>query len=101
MTDIQLLYDWSMIDLWLLYDWSTTTLWLIYHYKLQSYDSSVASIFLMPTKDALQDNLSTTANQVSTEDNLLAIAILLDPSHVVVTQKQLSHSRTTRSLKND
>jgi hypothetical protein len=29
----------------------------------------------MPTKDALQDNLSASANQVSTEDNLLATAI--------------------------
>jgi hypothetical protein len=75
MTTLQLIYNYSMTDLWLLYGWSTTTLWLIYHYKLQSYDSGVASIFHMPTKDALQDNLSTSANQVSMEDNLLATAI--------------------------
>jgi hypothetical protein len=39
---------------------------------LQSYDSGVASIFHMPTKDALEDNLLASLNQVSTEDNLLA-----------------------------
>jgi hypothetical protein len=54
----------SMTNLQLLYDWS------IKCYKLQSYDSGVASIFHMPTKDALEDNLSASANQVSTEDNL-------------------------------
>jgi hypothetical protein len=35
----------------------------------------MVSIFHMPTKDALQDNLPTSANQVSMEDNLLATAI--------------------------
>jgi hypothetical protein len=49
-------------------------LWLIYHYKLQNYDSGVASIFHMPTKDAQEDNLLSSANQVSVEDNLLASA---------------------------
>jgi hypothetical protein len=32
----------------------------------------VASIFHMPTKDAREDNLLSSANQVSAEDNLLA-----------------------------
>jgi hypothetical protein len=48
----------------------------------------------MPTKDALQDNLSASANQVSTEDNLLATAITRSKSCS-------SNAKTTESLKND
>jgi hypothetical protein len=51
-----------------------TNLQLLYDYKLQSYDSGVASVFPMPTKDAWKDNLLASANQVSAEDNLLASA---------------------------
>jgi hypothetical protein len=94
MTTLRVIYDYSTVDLWLLYGWSMITLWLIYHYKLQSYDSGVASIFHMPFKDALQDNLSTSANQVSTEDNLLATAITRSKSCSSI-------AKTTRSLKND
>jgi hypothetical protein len=61
----------NVVSAQLFYDWSTTILWLIYYYKLQTYDSGMASIFRMPTKIAREDILLAIANQVFVEDNLL------------------------------
>jgi hypothetical protein len=48
-------------------------LWLIYHYKLQTYDSGVASIFHMPTKDVQEDNLLASATYKIRESDAMHI----------------------------